>query len=184
MSSNPAECTILSLWYHRHRDFFIMSEFVSLWLKFMDRWPRQCQRHRRKGAICREQASDVHLFRHCERGAFMRRTRQSSGGQRYSVPMAQVYGSVAAPRAVRVYVPDGTDARDDGERCKCAKAVRAAVAAPRATRGCVPRTGKCYPSIRSLRERRIYAANAAVQRWAKVWCAYGTSLWIAARICA
>ena len=29
--------------------------------------------------------------------------------------MAQVYGSVAAPRAVRVYVPDGTDARDDGK---------------------------------------------------------------------
>ena len=29
---------------------------------------------------------------------------------------AQVYGSVAAPLAVRVYVPDGTDARDDGQR--------------------------------------------------------------------
>ena len=48
----------------------------------------------------------------------MRRTRQSSGGQRYSEPMAQVYGSVAAPRAVRVYVPDGTDARDDGEKMR------------------------------------------------------------------
>ena len=41
----------------------------------------------------------------------MWRTRQSSGGQRYSEPMAQVYGSP------RVYVPDGTDARDDGEKC-------------------------------------------------------------------
>ena len=39
------------------------------------------------------------------------RTRQSSGGQRYGVPTAQAYGSP------RVYVPDGTDARDDGEKC-------------------------------------------------------------------
>ena len=34
------------------------------------------------------------------------------------VATPQVYGSVAAPRAVRVYVPDGTDARDDVERGK------------------------------------------------------------------
>ena len=34
------------------------------------------------------------------------------------VAAPQVYGSVAAPRAVRVYVPDGTDARDDVERGK------------------------------------------------------------------
>ena len=147
MSSNPAECTILSLWYHRHGDFFIMSEFVSLWLKFMDRWPRhgqcaymcltartlamtgkeasvlkQCSpqwlRHLHKGAMCHGRETVIHLYHHCERGAFMRRTRQSSGGQRYSVPMAQVCGSVAAPRAVRVYVPDGTDAHDDGEKMR------------------------------------------------------------------
>lgn len=30
--------------------------------------------------------------------------------------MAQVYGLVAASRAVRVYVSDDTDARDDGKR--------------------------------------------------------------------
>ena len=79
MSSTPAECTILSLWYHRHGDFF-----YNVW-------------------VC--------------------------------VPTTQVCGSP------RVYVPDGTDARDDGKRGKCAKAVLAAVAAPRATR-VKYRTGK------------------------------------------
>ena len=59
----------------------------------------------------------------------MRRTRQSSGGQKYSEPMAQVYGSP------RVYVPDGTDARDDGEKCA---QVCGLVAAPRAVRVYVP----------------------------------------------
>ena len=75
-------------------------------------WPRQCQRHLHKWVECHERASDVHLYRHCERARARRgRTRQSSGGQRYGVPTAQVYGSP------RVYVPDGTDARDDGEKC-------------------------------------------------------------------
>ena len=35
--------------------------------------------------------------------------------------------------------------------------------------------GKYY-LISSLRERRIYAANAAVQRWAKGWCACGLGM--------
>ena len=140
MSSNPAECTILSLWYHRHGDFFYNVWVCVLTHRFVDRWPRhgqcaymcltartlamtgkdasvlkQCvpqwQRHGLRGAVCHERASVIHLYGHCERGAFMRRTRQSSGGQRYGVPMAQVCGSP------RVYVPDGTDARDDGKKC-------------------------------------------------------------------
>ena len=63
----------------------------------------------------------------------MRRTRQSSGRQRYSVPTAQVCGSP------RVCVPDGTGARDDGEKCKCVKAVRATCIRAMCNLRCAPR---------------------------------------------
>ena len=74
----------------------------------------------------------------------------------------------------------------------CEQAGAPAVAAPRAIRGDEP-TGEwqsamnglrgvvcheraMYPPIPSRRERRIYAANAAVQRWAKVRCACGVDM--------
>ena len=33
--------------------------------------------------------------------------------------------------------------------------------------------GQVLSTYTSLRERRIYAANAAVQRWQRIWCACG-----------
>ena len=111
-------------------------------------------------------ASVIHLYRHCERGAFMWRTRQSSGGQRYSVPTPQVCGSP------RVYVPDGTDARDDGKKCaqvcglprRCATYVaRLAMTGKNAHRfvDWWPRHGQCSPHLHKGAECRTGKGRCA-----------------------
>ena len=43
-------------------------------------------------------------------------------------------------------------------------------------RGAECTNGQVLSTYTSLRERRIYAANAAVQRWQRIWCACGVGM--------